>query len=324
MILGLTTLAIFRSLRLVLGILISCSNASLLTLIAAHCLGIRVGVLTANLAAIVFVLCLSHIVFMTFNWQEVIRRKGGATPYRVFTAVQLTLEPSFWSMLTTLLGFVSLLFVQAAPLRNLGKAGTVGTLVAFLVAYCLYPCFLRREGKIRRRARLWGQGSRLAPVVFRRRQHAVVGWVFLGCLLAVPGAGLLNTDPSLISYFAKDSELRDGLEYVDRNLGSSPLKVVVSDPKGKDFDSGRTYRWLWRLQEAFEEDKEVGSVLSIPLVLAEARRIPLVALLPVEWVIEAMEHPQFDEVAQANMLLENGMWDLELLGVLRVHLDAVD
>ena len=44
-----------------------------------------------------------------------------------------------------MLGFLSLLFVQASPLRQLGISGAVGTFVALTLAYLIYPWFLYRE-----------------------------------------------------------------------------------------------------------------------------------------------------------------------------------
>ncbi|MCL5022360.1 MAG: hypothetical protein M1497_03160 [Nitrospirae bacterium] len=66
---GLSGLLISRSITMVLGTLIACTNASALTLILTHAFGIPIGPLTANLSTIVFVLTLTHMVFMTFNME---------------------------------------------------------------------------------------------------------------------------------------------------------------------------------------------------------------------------------------------------------------
>jgi len=63
-------LAIFRSVRILLGTIVACTNASIATLFAAQSLDIGIGPLTANLSTIVFVLTLSHIAYMTFNWKH--------------------------------------------------------------------------------------------------------------------------------------------------------------------------------------------------------------------------------------------------------------
>ena len=68
---GMVVLFIFRSTGILLGSVISCISASMWTLMIVHMLGIKIGLLTANLATIVFVLTLSHIIFLTYNWKYV-------------------------------------------------------------------------------------------------------------------------------------------------------------------------------------------------------------------------------------------------------------
>jgi len=41
----------------------------LLTLLLQQMFGRRIGILTVNLGTIVFIVALSHLVYMTFNWQ---------------------------------------------------------------------------------------------------------------------------------------------------------------------------------------------------------------------------------------------------------------
>ena len=50
-------------------------------------------------------------------------------------------------LITTLLGFISLTAVSAKPLRDLGIAGAIGSLVAIVVAYSVFPAFLRMANK---------------------------------------------------------------------------------------------------------------------------------------------------------------------------------
>src|SRR4030081_2019739 len=66
---GLTMAAMFRSARVFLGMLSTCTSAVLLTLLLQSMFGKKIGALTVNLGTIVFVVALSHLVYMTFNWQ---------------------------------------------------------------------------------------------------------------------------------------------------------------------------------------------------------------------------------------------------------------
>jgi predicted RND superfamily exporter protein len=73
---GITMWAMFRSARVLLGMLATCSSAVLLTLLLQSIFGGRIGILTVNLGTIVSVVTLSHLVYMTFNWQTLADRKG--------------------------------------------------------------------------------------------------------------------------------------------------------------------------------------------------------------------------------------------------------
>lgn len=163
--------AIYRDAAVVVGTLATCFVSVGATLLVVRAMDVGIGLLTANLVTIVFVLTLSHVVFLTGNWRRVAGpgaagNAGGtgsgeavgsvgvvgvaadaATGWGrrvdlLARAVRDTAEGSFWSMATTLLGFASLLVASARPLRELGMAGVVGASIALLVAYVVYPAFL--------------------------------------------------------------------------------------------------------------------------------------------------------------------------------------
>jgi predicted RND superfamily exporter protein len=46
---------------------------------------------------------------------------------------------SAWSLAANLLGFASLLFVSAKPLRQFGLSGMIAAVLAIACAYLLYP-----------------------------------------------------------------------------------------------------------------------------------------------------------------------------------------
>ncbi|MDD5070081.1 MAG: MMPL family transporter, partial [Candidatus Omnitrophica bacterium] len=192
---------IFSSFRILLGTLVSCIDASVLTLVLSQILGVKIGILTANLSTIVFVLTLSHIVFITSNWRRIcessdcLKNKDACKQ-----AVEYTFKASFWCMLTTFLGFIALIFVQAKPLRELGVSGAIGTVVAIIISYSVYPLFLRSVKEIKE-----------GPVKFNKENKVFVGhymWatVMIAFIIGVCCAGVpkLNTDPSLLSYFSRD------------------------------------------------------------------------------------------------------------------------
>src|SRR6266705_2847535 len=221
---GLTMAVMFRSGRVFLGMLATCTSAVLLTLLLQSMFGKKIGILTVNLGTIVFVIALSHLVYMTFNWQTLADRMGKKSSDLAAAARRMTFPASFWSMVCASLGFASLLTVQAKPLRELGFGGVLGTVVAFACAYLMYPAFLR-----------WAV-PRKSTIVEAEPTHAFWSrrFALLSLVVILFNVGLgfglskVNTDPSLLDYFKPGTELRDGLEFVDRTGGSNPLTFVVS------------------------------------------------------------------------------------------------
>jgi len=292
---GLTMAVMFRSVRIFVGMLATCTSAVLLTLLLQSIFGRRIGVLTVNLGTIVFVVALSHLVYMTFNWQTLARRLGKKSADLAVAALRMTFPASFWSMVCASLGFGSLLIVQAKPLRELGFGGVLGSVIAFVCAYLIYPWFLR-----------WAVPHQTKvvelepPRKFWMRRYALLS---LGIIAAsaVLGLGIkkINTDPSLLDYFKPNQPLRDGLEYVDRNGGANLLQLVVAAEDGSPLNTDAAYQKMWSLQTALENSKNVGTVISLPTLLAEADRVPFSFFFSYETIMRKLEEPQHARVAKS-------------------------
>ena len=279
---------IYREVAIVVGTIATCLVSVSATLLIVQALGMGIGLLTANLVTIVFVLTLSHVVFLTANWRAAL---GTDRPTLIRGALSKTLEGSFWSMTTTLLGFASLLIATAQPLRELGMAGMVGTLTAFTTAYVVYPSVLGKWARVQA-----SPGSNFRIPSLRRGKGTLWFAVLLFGSLSF-GLPQLDTDPSLLAYFAPGSELREGLALVDADGGSSTLDIVVSVPGGGTVTSPEAYPRLDALQAEFEADSAVGVVLSPTLIVDHARTIPLAGLFPVETLLDLASSDELGSIA---------------------------
>jgi uncharacterized protein len=288
---------VYRDAAIVVGTLATCLVSVAATLLLVQVMNVGIGLLTANLVTIVFVLTLSHVIFLTANWRA--RASGvGATQTGnggaravVRGAVADTWEGSFWSMATTLLGFGSLLIATARPLRELGVAGAVGAVTALTVSYLLFPVFLGgwasppKSGRTDRSPRSLRGTRWILPAA---------GIVVIGFAVGVPR---IDTDPGLLSYFAEGTPLRDGLAQIDADGGSSTLDIVVADPSGAPVSDGAVFPKLEALQAALESDSAVGVVLSPTVLIEHARTVPLAGLLPVGLLLDLASADALGNVA---------------------------
>src|SRR5438477_380614 len=295
---GLTMAAMFQSIRVFLGMLVTCTNAVLLTLLLQSVFGKKIGILTVNLGTIVFVVALSHLVYMTFNWQTLadrMHRLGKESPDLGADARRMTFPASFWSMVCASLGFASLLIVQAKPLCELGFVGVLGSVVAFICAYLMYPPFLRWA--VPRKSKL--VEAEPPPWFWSRRFALLSAAVVLASVALGFGLKQVNTDPSLLDYFKPHQELRDGLEYIDHNGGCNPLTLVVSASDGSKLNTDAAYQKMWTLHGALENYKDVGTVISLPTLLAEGDRTPFSFFISYEKMMEMLEQPKYARVGKS-------------------------
>jgi predicted RND superfamily exporter protein len=286
-------LPIFRSVRILIGMLATCISAIMFSLFVQALFGMKIGILTANLSTIVFVLTFSHLVYMTSNWRNLAHQKSTEPDKLAAAAYRVTLPPSFWCMICTSLGFATLLLVEAKPLRELGAGGTIGTIVAFLCAYTIYPFLLRWALPPRNQTT---SSPRYSPFGARRFILSVI-LLFVATISLAFGLRHLNTDPSLLDYFKPHTPLRDGLDYVDRNGGSSPLNLVIAADDGSKVNTTAAYEKMWELQGALEHHETVGTVISLPVLMAEGNRVPLAFLLSWENLIRIMDKPEHGRIA---------------------------
>ncbi|MEW5895650.1 MAG: MMPL family transporter [Candidatus Omnitrophota bacterium] len=292
-------LFIFQSIRILIGTMVSCLAAGSLTLVITDILNIQIGLLTANIATIVFVLTLSHIVYLTYNWKHLHDGSGIIAGKITHQAVLMTFSPSFWSMVTTALGFLTLLTVPAKPLQELGISGTIGCLVSISIVYTMYPAFLKRIEHFYHEEDVF---ERAEDIVYRRikgRKQLVATFLIILGILFASGLTLIRHDPSIFSYFRKRSEIARGLKIIDRQGGSSPLIIIIRSSDRSRLNTNEMFERMWKLQLVLERHDSVGTLISLPVLMAQVRQTPFSFFLSWEWLFEIMETPDFQEISKS-------------------------
>lgn len=272
---------LYRSPVVAVGASVAGVSAIFLSLISLHFLKQPVGILTANLAIIIFVLVQSQVIYLTNNWL----REEEDLSDQITRAMKKTFPASFWCSVTTFMGFLSLLFVSAEPLRQLGMGGIVGVFVSLMCCYIIFPPFLAFA---RKRKQAEKKATDLVGSKLRILQFSCAAILVIWAVVSVPGLFGLQTDPSLFSYFQKDGDIETGLSSIDRNGGSSPMQLVVSLKDGGGLDSKEAYEKLWELHTSFADIDQVGTVLSLPALMAEANDHPLAFLLPWSQIVSLL------------------------------------
>lgn len=293
---GLLLVFIFASTKILIGTMLTCFTAIMLTLLLMTYFDISLGILTTNLSTIVFILAQSHIIFLTSNWQRIGRATSSTGRELAIKAMNRTFTPSFWCMITTLLGFLSLILVPAKPLKDLGLGGAIGTVVSIVAAYLIYPAFLtwaKQPRKVKKTIKDYPWAKHFKNRFTAFSLIAVTAIAFIGT-----GISKLDLDPGLHEYFANGTEIRKGLEDIDKSGGSSILSFVISNSSGARLDNKASYNRMWQLQEVLCKHPAVGTTTSLAHIIAETDRHPLSLFFPIRKRLDILSGPKFQNATK--------------------------
>jgi predicted RND superfamily exporter protein len=142
--------------------------------------------------------------------------------------------PIFLSTITTMAGFVSLVWTEIIPMRNMGIFVTLGIGYAGFIALFFLPAVLSRlplPARVRR-----SQDSRLNSLVLKAsRQRVLVPLVF-AAILAVSAVFIprLQVESNQLTYFKESSEIRQTFAHIEKNFGGAiPLTGEIASPQGQ-------------------------------------------------------------------------------------------
>ena len=156
-----------------------------------------------------------HILVTMFG--EMLR--GSEKREALIESMRVNAQPVFLTSLTTVIGFLSLNFSDAPPLRDLGNITAIGVALAWLYSVTFLPALVAILPLRPQRARVMSTSAmeRLAEFVIRHRRPLLIG---MSSVVAVLGAGMLrfeiNDRPA--EYFDERIEFRRATDFAIANL----------------------------------------------------------------------------------------------------------
>jgi predicted RND superfamily exporter protein len=213
------------------------ASSALVTLIMIGLLGAvgwPVTVISSNFVSLLIILTISLNIHLIVRYRE-LRHEDRDAPVRdlVESTVRDKFWPCFYTAVTTMVAFGSLVSSGIVPVVDFGWMMTIGVAVALAVAFTLFPAVLMLlpagapSGTLGRSidaTEALGRMTARGPVATVLVSVAVAG-------VAAFGISRLSVENSFISYFDEDTEIHQGMRFVDEHLGgTTPLDVLIDFP----------------------------------------------------------------------------------------------
>ncbi len=242
--------------------------AILWTLGIMNMLGKSIDLMTTMLPTMIFIAGMSDVVHFFSKYFEELAK--GTERHKIYPLILKEVGfPTFLTLLTTIVGFLSLLFSSIKPIKEFGIYTSIGVTVAFILTYTLLPALLyfftpkklvtvhgtnNRTHNYLRKGLFW---------IFRNQKTILVitGVVFIVSLI---GINKIKVNNILLEDLSDKVRLKQDFNFFDKNYsGVRPfeLDVTLKDKKRSVWDY-EIMTELYKLDAFIKNEYNAGFILS--------------------------------------------------------------
>ncbi len=198
-------------------------------------LGWKVTVISSNFIALMLILTMAMNIHMSTRFLQL---KEKFPSKNIFELISDTTKKMFWpilyTVLTTIIAFLSLIFSEIKPIIDFGWMMTFGLITSFIITFTLLPTLLNFVPKENISLKE-NKGSMITSFFSKisiNNQISIFLITSLVIILSLVGISRLEVENSFINYFSKNTEIYKGMKLIDEKLGgTTPLEVILKFPK---------------------------------------------------------------------------------------------
>ena len=228
---------VFRKLIWIIVPISSCFFSVIIMMGLLGLLGWKVTVISSNFIALMLILTMAMNIHMSTRFLQLRKLHISKTNLEILT---LTTRKMFWpilyTVLTTIIAFLSLIFSEIKPIIDFGWMMTLGLITSFIITFTLLPTLLNftptknisvKEDESSKITKFLGNLSLNFKIPIFVLTIIVMGF-------SIFGISKLEVENSFINYFSKKTEIYKGMKLIDEELGgTTPLEVILKFPKTK-------------------------------------------------------------------------------------------
>ncbi|NND68960.1 MAG: MMPL family transporter [Halioglobus sp.] len=226
---------IFRRLRWVVIPLVTCSSTVTVMLGLLGFLDWRMTVISSNFVAVLLIISLALSIHLVVRYRELhAQEPEGDLHERVLNTVRLMIVPCFYTSITTVVAFVSLVVSGLQPVIDFGWMMTCGIAVALVMAFLIVPSLMLVWRASSADAAHDAESTPLT-LYFARVADRFGSTILLASIallgLTIYGISRLEVENRFIDYFHETTEIYQGMELLDAELGGTiPLDIIINAP----------------------------------------------------------------------------------------------
>ena len=225
---------VFRKLIWIIVPISSCFFSVIIMMGILGLLGWKVTVISSNFIALMLILTMAMNIHMSTRFLQLRQNYPDKNNLELIT---LTTNKMFWpilyTVLTTIIAFLSLIFSEIKPIIDFGWMMTLGLLTSFIITFTLLPALINfvPQKNIYLKENNDSKITSYFAIIAQNYQKIIFTITGIVIILSFIGISRLEVENSFINYFSKKTEIYKGMKLIDEKLGgTTPLEIILKFP----------------------------------------------------------------------------------------------
>ncbi len=229
-----TLTLIFRQIRFVVLPLVTCVLCLVTILGFLSWVDWRLTVISSNFVLLLLIITLALTIHLIVRYRELLSSNPDEDQYQLVSeTVRSMAKPCFYTVLTTIVAFTSLVVSNIRPVIDFGWMMTIGIALALVIAFIIIPAGMLLLGKGPISAVQDNSSAITSKFAWFTEHYGTAVLLIAVGLAALSAYGInkLEVENRFIDYFRSDTEIYQGMQIIDTALGgTTPLDIIIQAP----------------------------------------------------------------------------------------------
>ncbi len=209
--------------------------------------GWKVTVISSNFIALMLILTMAMNIHMSTRFLQLNKQfpKKKKIEILILTTRKM-IWPIFYTVLTTICAFMSLIFSDIKPIIDFGWMMTFGLITSLTITFTLLPTLLSfvQNSNVQLTEEKESKITSYLGILSIKNKNYIFSLTGIIIFLSIFGISKLEVENSFINYFDKNTEIYKGMKLIDEKLGgTTPLEVILKFPKDEDEETDSENDW---------------------------------------------------------------------------------
>jgi uncharacterized protein len=252
---------VFRKLIWIIVPISSCFFSVIIMVGLLGLLGWKVTVISSNFIALMLILTMAMNIHMSTRFLQLRKAHQDKNNLEILSLTTAKMYwPILYTVLTTIIAFLSLIFSEIKPIIDFGWMMTFGLITSFIITFTLLPTLLNfvKTDNISVKEDKESKITLLLEKLSINHQKSIFVVTIFVIMLSVIGISKLEVENSFINYFSKKTEIYQGMKLIDEELGgTTPLEVILKFPEKEkeEIDEEDEFDDDWGEESQHNDDK---------------------------------------------------------------------